>query len=156
MKNYCSVKIDFYENCTVTREADPNDQWDADDLAWDIRPNHFSVYQDRHTYDMETVPFTPEFDRPYYLVGVYHGEGDSFHSETGCFHTVGLYEDKAMAERVKDLILTHWHSTPNTYDDKHHLEIPFPDGVVRKYSAYPWTGYFNGLERCEVFELYRR
>ncbi len=156
MKNYCSVKIDFYEKCTVTREADPDSQWEAGDLAWDIRPNHFSVYQDRHTHDMKVVPFIPEFDRPYYLVAVYHCGGDYYHSETGCFHTVGLYQDKNLAEHVKNLILTHWYSRSNSYDFKRHLEIPYPDGVVRKYVSTPWTGYFNDFERCEVFELYRR
>ena len=157
MKIWYEIDVKCNEYRKVTREADPSDRWDRDDIAYDITPIGFTsrVFDGDYVQWTTSVPFEPEFDRDYYLLVVYHGDGDSFHNEYGLMHVVDLYRTREEAQAAEKQIWDHSKNFDPDYEKRHSVNITFSDGVTRPTSTRDWTCYFTVLERTQIFALRR-
>ena len=157
MKIWYEIDVKCNEYSEITRQADPSDRWEQDDLAYYNTPIGFTarVFDGDYVQWATSVPFEPKFDKDYYLLVVYYGNGDSFHNESGLMHVVDLYRTREEARVAEKQIWDHRNNSDPDYEKCHSVNITFSDGVTRPTSTYDWTGYFNDLERTEIFALRR-
>ncbi len=71
-----------------------------------------------------------------YAVLVRYYDGDTFGSTRGYHKFVGVFDNRKEAEQKRDA-----------------FKGAYNDDNQRRYDGNSWTGYFAGLESCEVEEL---
>lgn len=140
------VKIILDHYSEVTREADPDDEWDCDDI--------------QHTYDVRGYEIVTEHGRewdfifkdipkdPMYLVFARYGTGDSFHSESGLFQEIFLTPHYADALAIKNAL----DSDAKKNSEKFNpivIKLPVAKENVT-LSTSTWKGYFESLESINV------
>lgn len=148
MEKTYSILINYHTSSYVTREGDPNEQYDGDDVD-----NSHSIYGFKlaKSYGGDiTLTYEPQFDRDYFLLYYLWSTGDSFSYESGKIEFVDLYETSEEAELAKKKIEQHY-ETRNTPGNKR------TNGPIIKYSngtkaelTVPYYGYFESLESVEV------
>ena len=89
------IKIIDLSHCETTREADPLNEWDGDDIYTSHNIQGFTVLDSYHDLP---VSFSIEDKRKYYLLYVLYSTGDSFHHEEGCIEYISLYQTLEEAE----------------------------------------------------------
>lgn len=136
----------------VTREADPEDSWGADDLltSWDITAN--ITESDKSSPDIITS-FKLNFDKNYYVVYVVYNTGDSFHHHSGyeCVF-VELFQEKEKADNLVKTIIKHNKDYNNNKDlGENAYRLVYKDQENNnKTISCDWNGYFESIETCEV------
>jgi hypothetical protein len=150
--NY-GYKIEHTSYTNVTREADPEDRWDADDLdtTWDISSN---IIESDDKFPDIVVPFKLELDKNYYLVYVIYNTGDSFHHHSGySCNFIELFSDKNKAENLVKLIKQ---QNKDYNDNQKNLgenaySFSYKDELDNnKIISCDWNGYFESIQSCEV------
>lgn len=134
----------------VTREADPNERWDGDDLAHDNRVEEVLLSKPKgYSYEEFEVGFGVKVGDKVYVLTVTHSTGDSFHHETGCLAIVDVYEDFKVAAFNKKKI----DANNRKPDSDMYIKIKFElaDGEVKlnNYSC-GWEGYFENVESIDI------
>ena len=133
-KNLTYLKIDYGHSEHVSREADPTDQWDADDVDHTYVIRGMSLGTDKSFDFIHEGPLKT----PMYLVTVIYGTGDSFHTETGRCALAALVSTKTDADTVRQAIRANGGADTFT--------VKLANG--RKVQIHPseWTGYFETIE----------
>lgn len=155
MKSPLEVYIAHESYTTVTREADPRDPWDADDIEEEHYFHSFSLSPDEIHNEAIQVSFLPDKDATYYLVVVRHSDGDSFHHETGKAVVIGLYDKLENAELAEKII----REDRDNYakgDMRNTMSVLLPNSVGEMnyvVHTFEWCGFFNGLEDVEIHHL---
>lgn len=144
------LKVEYDSWTDITRHADPDEQWDGDDLAHSQDIHGYSI-GDEKTYG-ETFPMhvEPDKNKTYWLVYANYGTGDSFHHETGCICFVGVFEDANDAEHLAKVLEKD--AEKEDYDFKP-IQVKFPSGMVKDVCTSTWKGYFESLEGVHVRSL---
>ena len=135
------ARVSYSSYCNVTKEANSDDEWDADDLAYSYTPQYLTAVSDKYSADVLcTVPV--EYNKPYFLVTVTYRTGNSFHHETGRITEVALFDNEEDAKELQKLI---------EKNDEEISEFEF-----KGHSIYngAWTGYFERIESVNVDGLY--
>jgi hypothetical protein len=153
--NY-GYKIEHSSYTEITREADPDEQWDSDDLhtEWIIESK---ITESNDTFPDIVVPFKLDLDKTYYLVYVIYNTGDSFHHHSGygcCF--VEIFKDKDKAEDLSKKIKEQNKEYNSKRDlGKNAYSLSYKDelGNDKKISC-EWNGYFESIQSCEVKEMH--
>ena len=140
-----NVKIDKISNQYVTREKDPNDSWDADDLAWDHDIQGFSITDEKGYWDfvMENDPK----GKTLHLVYVLYDTGDSFHNEANVICLIGLYEDESDAVTVMDALELDYKKNESFNPIK--VKLP-KKGVEETIGTSTWKGFFERLNSVNI------
>ena len=91
--NLISIDISTTTYTEVTRAADPNEQWDGDDL------NHsFSI---NGWYRTDGGPYRIDPEKPVYGVYVIYSTGNSFHREDGVGEVMMVNQNLEMAKKKR-------------------------------------------------------
>jgi hypothetical protein len=143
----------------VTREADHNDEWDADDISY--THSVMGIRTVEEGYSDVTVPFEVVEGKEYYLVYVTYSTGDSFHHEEGCVRYIDLFESFDKANALAKAIETHYSFSDNEqrWADK---KVKPPKGYKEWTLSYKneadqeiethvsWAGYFERMSNVTV------
>lgn len=129
------VKYDRYEY--ITRECDPEDQWDRDDTAAEITVTGVVISKGNEYFDV-ALPQDYDPSKPLYLLWADYDTGDSFGRDGNRFEAVDLFQDRDMADAAKSE-LERSESEGYTRDD----------GTYIKYYKC-WDGYFEYLNDLHV------
>lgn len=143
---YCIETTPYTE---VTREADPNEDYDGDDTYtdWEISTT-ITPAKDSISCDV-ALPFILEENKKYYLVYIIYSDGDSFSSQTReHLELITVFTTLEKAQNLVEQIKEDDINNNSTYSFTYQDEI----GKLIKTSAR-WKGYFNGIEQCEVHEV---
>ena len=146
-KKFTNVNIihDIYEH--ITREADPDDCWDRNSTAQTHEFRGLEVVE--HEYSHFKVPFSIEYEKPYYLVVVYYDTGDSFGHDENRADLIELYDNIEFAQKTVNII-------NNSYtSEEYSSEILNCEGKPLKIFN-SWQGYFEHLNYVDIITLYRK
>lgn len=122
------IKFEVEQEEWVTREANPNDEWDrgcTDGSATILS----ATLVDKDSYNTLVAPDGVQKGDTIYLVWALYGTGDSFGSYGGKYELLEVCSSREEAE-----------------DRRTHFEN------VTDYSV-PWNGYFEWLESLNIEEL---
>jgi hypothetical protein len=137
---YLHLNTESYTD--VTREADPDDEWGADDTntSWSLRGIMLSDTDGQHALPAD---FPVEIGETVYVVYAIYSTGDSFHHADGEYlEVLSFHKDSARAYRNKA-------AAEGPRKDRHDMTIEFDSGAkVQRYC--PWDGYFESLDRVDV------
>lgn len=145
---YVAVRTNSHRS--ITRHRDPDEQWDGDDIANDIRVEGFEVVS-KDQYSDFPVSFEPVVGVTYWLVAVTYNTGSSFHREDGCMEFVSLFQHEADADRVAKEIQEHYRKYREDKVDSYSVTVTLPEGELSFYS--PWCGYFERMVCVEVLPV---
>lgn len=142
------LRIETTSHTEVVREADPDQEWDGDDLA-----HYYSVEgwtaQNKDSYGT-TFPMEGKIDKnkTYWLVYVIYSTGDSFHRESGCFEAVHVFEDANDADALAEALKKDYENK----DDYNYepLNVNLPSGREIEVYTGTWKGFFESLEGVHV------
>jgi hypothetical protein len=119
------LKFDVEVNTWVTRESDPDDQWDNDSTDGTVTVSACHLVE-RDEYKALPCSFPAKPGDTIYLVWAQYSTGDSFGSYGAQYELCAVFNNPDEAEKEKDRL-------ENTSD----------------YSV-PWTGYFESLDSLNV------
>jgi hypothetical protein len=145
------ISITDYTETHVTREGDPNEQFDGDDVEHSHSITGFKL--GARSGDI-TLCFEPKFNTDYFLLYYLWSTGDSFSHESGKIEFIDLYRNRNEAEVAKKKIEKHYeeYKSGNEVVDK--LNIKFSNRVNADLSV-SYFGYFESLESV-IVEAIRR
>lgn len=126
----------------VTREADPDDSWGADDTSTSWTVNGISL-SDKDGHQALPADFPVEVGDTVYVVYAVYSTGDSFHRADGEYlEVLSFHKNSAIAYKNKA-------SAEGPRKDRHDMTIEFDSGAkVQRYC--PWDGYFESLDSVSV------
>ena len=152
MNTEFSIKINHNRYTEITREADPNEEWDGDDLSSSHSFNGYQVVKNGIGYWDFILSENPN-KKPLYLVYVLHSDGDSFHSEEGCICMVSLVDNYEDAVKIRNAISSDESNRDKNSYKSHQLEITLSTGKVEKIYCGDWQGYFTRFESVNIEPL---
>lgn len=125
---------------SVTREADPTDDWDRNDTATDWTVGE--VYRVAAScYDTVSVPFDVPVGTTVYPVYAIWSSGDSFgHDDRGHFEFIDVFTTE---QKAKDCIKSL--NGDDRDGEKYTCSYIREDGARIQFSR-PWVGYFESLD----------
>lgn len=142
------IHIRRNHNEEITRNRDPENEWDADDIYHTHSINGFSVVNKQDSWDF--VLNENPMGR-WYLVCVYYSTGDSFHREENCLSLVSFVENIQDAEEILKRIEED-HKLYEKSDEKRgpitvRLPITNKDEIV--YTG-TWKGWFEKFSSVKI------
>jgi hypothetical protein len=139
-KTLYPIKVIDNVHYYTTNEADPDDEWSRD--STDESHSIEGIKLSARYGDVETT-FKPEKGVSYYLLYYIYSTGDSFGSDSGRIHFIGLYRSKQLADKCAKLI------------DKGGVNVTIYDdnGTPYKEHISARDDYFGGLTSVEVAEV---
>ncbi len=146
-------KIEHKGYTDVTREADPDDSWDRDDLStsWDISNNILET--DTQFPDIVSSKKL-DFEKEYFLVYVIFSTGDSFHHHSGydC-RLIDVFEHKENAQKLVEMIEKQNENYQSNQRDlgENAYSMTYTDesGETKQISC-DWNGYFERIDSCDI------
>ena len=144
---YVHIITNHYEQ--VTRERDPNDEWDGDDISHEYNIEGFEVVNEKAGWDF-VLNENPTGN--WYLVCAYFSTGDTFHHEEGCLSLVSFVKNIEDAKAIVGAIEKDYKDYQEKEDWNHkplvvHLPVANKDEQI--YTG-TWKGYFERLSYAEV------
>ena len=141
-KKYLTLNCDSYSY--VTREADPEDSWGADDTATDWTVNGISLSDQDSQYALEP-DFDVEVGDTVYVVYAVYSTGDTFH------HASGAYLEVLSFHKNGDLA----HQNASGARERSNRESAYTMTITYDSGAQvsrhcPWDGYFESLDYIQV------
>ena len=138
-KHVTRVAVLDHAYTTVTREADPNDEWDRD--STDTSHHIYGIQKAQKYGDLE-CSFELLPNKTYYLLYYLYDTGDSFGSDTGNIEFVGLYQDKKLAEKSCDAL--------NKFSRSKNNKITIWNDLGQQYVEHVHDDYFGGFTSAHV------
>lgn len=134
------VQVDYDRREYVTREAYPNDNWDNDCTAAEIRINGIRVGDKAGYRDFE-VGFDVVPGEKYWLLWADYGTGDSFGSYDNIAEFIDLFIDFDQAEAARKALM----------EQTGYTRGYMRQGQNEAISIHvPWEGYFEHLNELHV------
>ena len=154
------VRVVDDEHCEVTREAEPGERWDNDDVSYDHYIKGIKLV-DHNEYGDIDLGYKPEEGKLYYLLYVTYSTGDSFHREDGRISFVDLYRTREEAEENVKLMREHYEKARDRRFERikkekfnpYSVELKNHEGNVFSFHC-PYVGYFERLSSIEVESVY--
>lgn len=135
----------------VTRERDPEDEWDNDSTAADWTVHGLKLVEDK-AYSEMTVAFDVVKGKTYYLVMADYGTGDSFGSYDNYLEFVDLFQTHEAAKAAELALLTPPPKDPNNWYSTYQRTYVRDNGESVTVSV-PWEGYFDHLNDLHILEV---
>lgn len=134
------TKIEVVYDISRIQDEDwePTDEWDRPDVYYDYQIHGIRI-GDRVNYEL-IVDYPVEPNRDYYLVVVNYDTGDSFGRDYGRIAFVHLFQDLAVAEKARDVILA---------NDTSSVTIQWDSGKEENMYCC-WIGYFEEMNDCDI------
>lgn len=146
MSHYKVLKDSWTEQIRSPQE---DDNWDRGDTHTSYSINGFEVVGENDHFD-DVTRFDPEHDKPYYLLYVLYGTGDTFGQDGGQIQFIGLFEQEKIAELNQTRIEDH--------KDDFSMQLFMEDGnrLIKYEISVSWVGYFEHLESVNIETVYRK
>ena len=143
--HHFGVKILNNSYTYVTKEANPDDEWDADDTETSHDINGMEIAE--HGYHADVVlDFLPTKGQEYYLLYATHSTGDSFSHHTGNIFYIDLFNDLEFARKIQKLF-----ESDNSKEGKNITYTRESGSIVQHHT--PWGGYFEHLEYVNIEKI---
>jgi hypothetical protein len=139
------IKVNYSDRERVTRQRDPDEQWDGDDTEHDI---HVNGIKPGTAGDFDVIVKGPK-QRSYYLVWARYGTGDSFSKEDGCITFIHACKTRQDAEFLLSKVEQ---SGRQRKDSAGSTSVKLPSGDNCTFYTV-WNGYFESFEGAE-FEAF--
>ena len=142
------VKIVRTETYDVTREGDPDDRWDGDDISHSHEIEGFELVGEKQGWDFI---LTEKPTGNWYLVCAFYSTGDSFHREDNCLSLVSFVKNMDDAKAIIGAIEKDY----KAYDQDNHrfkpvkVHLPVANRDEEIYTG-TWKGYFERLNYAEI------
>jgi hypothetical protein len=144
---YFPYNIEHQGYTEITREADPEEDYDGDDTFTDWSISDVITNGDKKSYDF-VAPFQLEDNTKYYLVYIIYSTGDSFsHQANANCEFIDLFKTKEQAEKLVTKI-----KSDNEKDEPFYMDYHDEANQLRRVSC-SWNGYFESITTCEVKEV---
>lgn len=131
------LHLEWDEYTYVTREADPDDEWDSDDkcTTWSV---HGITLSDNDGSKALPADFSVQAGDTVWVVYAVYSTADTFHHHTGAYlEVLSFHKNESKARRNAQAA----HNTP--------LKIEFDNEKVLERHC-PWDGYFESLDYVDV------
>lgn len=125
----------------VTRNCDPNDEWDRDDTAASIDILGIRV-STTNGYGSIPVDFEIDPAKTYYLLWADYDTGDSFGRDGNQLEIIDLFETETAAMVAQQELLS-------TAENKYSTKYTRNSGSKITYYK-PWEGYFEYLNALNI------
>lgn len=142
------IKIEKTTHTEITREANPNDEWDGDDQEHFHTFHGFSI-REQHGYWDFILDNKPNSNQMYYLVYVLHTTGDSFHHESGCLCMIQFVDNIEDAVYIRNAIRE---NSKNESFDCLKLTLPHSKKEI-EIGVSSWKGYFDRFQSVDIEQL---
>jgi len=146
------VKIIRTHSENVTRDRDPNDEWDNDDISHEHDIQGFEVVDEKSGWDF-VLNEKPSGD--WHLICAFHSSGDSFHCEDNCLLLVSFVKHMEDAEIILAAIEKDYKAYQEKQEWKHEplkVHLPVANREEQIYTG-TWKGYFERLQSVEIKTL---
>lgn len=138
------LRVDRDSQVHITRQADPNERWDADDTCtnWNVE----RLYLISIDGDGDVIAdFAVSAGDLLYLVYAVYSTGNSFGSDTNAaIDFISVHRTEEQAKAVQQVL----RDKKSKYDKRGNFDwtalIPLDSGVIFPYHC-PWLGYFESL-----------
>lgn len=143
------VKIVRSDHEYVTRDRNPEDEWDGDDISHDHTIEGFEVVGNSAEGDFV---LTEKPEGNWYLVCAFYSTGDSFHCEENCLSLVSFVKDAEDAKEILDAIeldYKRYHEKQEHNYKPLQVLLPKANRIEEIYTG-TWKGYFERLNSAEV------
>lgn len=146
---YYAYNVEHDSYTQVTREADPNEEYDGDDQQTDWTIGNKITLANDANCDV-VAPFKALDGETLYLVYAIYGTGDSFsYDDNGCCDFIALYKTRAKAEALVAKI-----TAENENKKEQPMSMTYQDEAGQMHRILcGWNGYFETLTTCEVKEV---
>jgi hypothetical protein len=143
MTKYVKLLVDSFSE--MTREADPDDEWDRGDsyTQWNVTGLKLDTKDSRRALPVDE---DVEVGQTLYAVYAIYSTGDTFgHDEGACIELVSLH-------KTEEITLRNVIAIETGYKESGSLMIELDNG--EKISRYcPWDGYFESLDSVQIGEF---
>lgn len=95
------------------------------------------------------VNFDPNTANEVYVVVVRYSTGDTFGHSSGEYHFVGVFDNEIVARTIAESI--HEGHNDENYKDYSKYKALMGAKSEEDYISMPWEGYFEDLERIEIY-----
>jgi hypothetical protein len=139
----------------VTREADPDDAWGANDTSTTWSADGITL-SDRDGHHALPVDFPVEAGDLVYVVYAVYSTGDTFHRADGEYLEVISFH-KDMNTAAKNVTALNGRRDRGSAGNDYKMTITYDSGAtVERYC--PWDGYFESLDyvTCSAFTVSKR
>lgn len=137
----------------VTKESDPNDKWDGDDLKFEYDIHGYEVVKSKDYMWDFVVDEVPTGD--WFLVCVYYSTGDSFHHEDHKLSMASFVKNEEDAHTIAKAIREDYDSykKSDSFDIKPlQVKLLVANKTEEIYTGQ-WKGYFEHVEYIEVISI---
>lgn len=158
-KDLATLYLSYDSGCSGGTPDDPSDPYsDRSDEVITFSPN--ALYLERKSVpgwrneNIKTDLDAPKRGDIVSVVVVRYSDGDTFGRSRGNYSFWGAFKDPKRAQKLKDLI-----ETDNGLNIRYNEESKKSEEAIRAValheyaSLYDWRGYFNSLERVEIYQM---
>lgn len=146
-------KIDYDEERHVTRERNPDDEWDNDDSVSSYYFKSAKIIKGDNTYYDVAIPENISPGADIFVLVANYETGDSFCRYTAKPEFIGAFKTYDEAYDVEKQIRAY-----EKKKEKHHDEAwpCFGEVIIHGQKcklSFPWAGYFEHLNSFEIERL---
>lgn len=133
------IKIELEDFVEVTRERNPESEWDGDDISHTYSISGYSIVNNGYwDFILENDPK----DKILYFVYAIYNTGDSFHCDANRMCEIGLYENELDAGMVKKVLERDYKNHSNSFNP---VTVYLPSGKKETLCTSTWKGWFQEL-----------
>jgi hypothetical protein len=157
-KKLLYAQIIDYVFSEITRECDPDNDYDNDDLHYNYRFDGYNL-SNKNGYNHEVIVGQSLYKegQDVFLVYVLYDTGDSFHREDNYRSDVGVFASMNDAKSVYDALrLINWDDRKDSMNYRtEKIKVMLPD-AKQTYEVYSsaWMGYFEQFKSVEIETLH--
>lgn len=148
MSKYINLKV--RQITEVTRERNPDDQWDADDTQTSWYPEAV-LLTDCDSEHAMPADFDVQVGDMVHVVYAVYSSGDSFCSLEGCnLEILSVHKNEDIARSNAKLAREAKEGVGKDWEENWNITLDTDSGVKLKFHC-PWFDYFESLDYVEVY-----
>ena len=142
------LHVESHSYCTITRAADPDENYDRDDTDMGGTAEGLKMCTDQEA--SLVVPFEPVEGETLYLVWCTRSTGDSFGQDSGIFEALCAFRTPWRAQNACAMIHAHAKLAAHDRMDTPYSVSFYNETGLPELCSTDWIGYFESLESIQV------